>query len=79
MPPREHHYVCPRCAHGGGTTISLDALRFLRSAASAAPEAVGDLSLDPEAARELETAHGRLIRVNLDKELKSARVLRELR
>jgi DNA repair protein RecO (recombination protein O) len=79
MPPREHHYVCPRCAHGGGTTISLDALRFLRSAASAAPEAVGELSLDPEAARELETAHGRLIRVNLDKELKSARVLRELR
>ena len=30
-------------------------------------------------ARELETAHRRLIHANLDKELKSARVLRQLR
>ncbi|HET7694342.1 MAG TPA: DNA repair protein RecO [Vicinamibacterales bacterium] len=79
MPPREHHYLCARCAPGGGTTISLDALRFLRSAAAASPESVGEIPLAAAAARELETAHRRLIHVNLDKELKSARVLRQLR
>ena len=79
MPPREHHYVCARCASAGGTTISLDALRFLRGAANASPDAVGDIPLAPGPARELETAHRRLIHVNLDKELKSARVLRQLR
>ena len=79
MPPREPHYVCARCAPGGGTTISLDALRFLRSAASASPDAVRGMPLAPGPARELETAHRRLIHANLDKELKSARVLRQLR
>jgi hypothetical protein len=79
MPAREHHYVCARCASGGGTPISLDALRFLRSAAAAAPEALHGIPLDAAAARELETAHRRLIGLHLDKELKSARVLRQLR
>ena len=79
MAPREHHYVCARCAPAGGTTISLDALRFLRGAAAASPEAVGGIPLAPGPARELEAAHRRLIHVNLDKELKSARVLRQLR
>ena len=79
MPPREPHYVCLRCAHGGGTAISLDGLRFLRSAAAASPDMVRDIPLEPGPARELEAAHRRLIHVNLDKELKSARVLRQLR
>ncbi|HEU4927164.1 MAG TPA: DNA repair protein RecO C-terminal domain-containing protein, partial [Vicinamibacterales bacterium] len=79
MPPREPHYVCVRCAHGGGTTVSLEALRFLRSAAAASPEAVADIPLASAPGRELETAHRRLIHANLDKELKSARVLRQLR
>ena len=79
MPAREDHYVCRRCASGGGTSLSLDALHFLRSAASASPEALRTLPLDPAADRELETAHRRLINLHLDKELKSARVLRQLR
>ena len=79
MPAREHHFVCLRCGHGGGTAVSLDALRFLRSAAGAAPEALLGIPLDPAAARELEIAHRRLINVHLDKELKSARVLRQIR
>ena len=79
MPAREDRYVCARCAAGGGTAISLDALRFLRSAATASPEALAGLTLAPGPARELETAHRRLINVHLDKELKSARVLRQLR
>ena len=78
MPAREQHYVCARCASGGGTAISLDALRFLRSAAAASPGALRDIPLEPGPARELETAHRRLINVHLDKELKSARVLRQI-
>lgn len=79
MPAREHHYVCRRCAMGGGTAVSLDALRFLRSAAGCGPEALIGLPLESGPARELETAHRRLINLHLDKELKSARVLRQLR
>ena len=79
MPAREHHFVCRRCAGGGGSSLSLDALRFLRSAAGCGPEALAAIPLDPAASLELETAHRRLINIHLDKELKSARVLRQLR
>ena len=79
MPAREDLYVCRRCESGGGTSLSLEALRFLRSASACAPDALDRLPLEPAAARELETAHRRLITLHLDKELKSARVLRQLR
>jgi DNA repair protein RecO (recombination protein O) len=79
MPVREDLYVCRRCQSGGGTSLSIDALRFLRSASACGPDALGSLPLDPAAAAELETAHRRLITLHLDKELKSARVLRQLR
>jgi DNA repair protein RecO (recombination protein O) len=79
MPMREDRYVCRRCGSGGGTSLSLDALHFLRGAAAIGPEALHGVPLDPAAARELETAHRRLISMHLDKELKSARVLRQLR
>ena len=79
MPLREDLYVCRRCQSGGGTSLSIEALRFLRSASACAPDALATLPLEPAAARELETAHRRLITLHLDKELKSARVLRQLR
>jgi DNA repair protein RecO (recombination protein O) len=79
MPPREHHYVCRRCAVGGGTLVSVDALKFLRAAAGAGPDMLDGIPLDVAPARELETAHRRLIHHHLEKELKSARVLRQLR
>lgn len=79
MPAREDHFVCRRCESGGGTSLSLEAMRFLRSAAACAPDALAGLPLDDSTSRELETAHGRLINIHLDKELKSARVLRQLR
>ncbi len=79
MPPREHHFVCGRCAPAsGGTRVSVAALQFLRTAAAASPDGLDGARLDPQAARELETAHRRLIAVHLEKELKSARVLREI-
>ena len=79
MPPREHLFVCRRCSEAtSGTTVSVDALRFLRSAGAVGPERLQSLSLTPRASRELETAHRRLINLHLEKELKSARVLREM-
>jgi DNA repair protein RecO (recombination protein O) len=80
MPPREHVFVCRRCAPaGGGTGLSAMAMQFLRAAGSATPEKLDSLMLSAAASRELETAHGRLINLHLEKELKSARVLREMR
>jgi DNA repair protein RecO (recombination protein O) len=79
MPAREPLYVCLRCASGGGTAISLDALRFLRTAAAAGPDALPGIPLEAGPGRELETAHRRLIHLHLEKELKSARVLRQMR
>jgi DNA repair protein RecO (recombination protein O) len=80
MPPREHVYVCRRCAPGGGgTDLSAMAMQFLAAAGSAGPGKLESLLLSPGAARELEIAHRRLISLHLEKELKSARVLREMR
>ena len=77
--PSESVLLCAGCAPGGGTRLSADALAFLRQATAVAPDAIGEIALPPRAARELETAHRRLIAVHLEKELKSARVLREMR
>ncbi len=55
------------------------AMAFLAAAGSAAPEKLESLLLSAAASRELETAHRRLINLHLEKELKSARVLREMR
>jgi DNA repair protein RecO (recombination protein O) len=80
MPPREHLFVCRRCAPGSsGTTIGHDALKFLRAARAASPEGLESMPFPAGAARELETAHRRLLSLHLEKELKSVRVLREMR
>ena len=80
MPPRAHMFVCRRCApSGGGTEMSAGAIRFLALAGATAPERLEQLNLSASASRELETAHRRLINLHLEKELKSARVLREMR
>jgi len=79
MPPREHMFLCRRCASAGhGTDIGADALRFLRASGRTAPERMDTLVLDARASRELETAHRRLLNTHLEKELKSVRVLREM-
>jgi DNA repair protein RecO (recombination protein O) len=79
MPPREHMFLCRRCAASShGTGISAGALRFLKAAGRTAPEGMETLDLDARASRELETAHRRLLNTHLEKELKSVRVLREM-
>lgn len=73
----EHAYVCRRCApHGPG--LSSAALAFLRQAGATSPALVATLRLSGGAARELEAAHRRLIAMHLEKDLRSARVLREI-
>ena len=80
MPPRESVLVCRTCAPpAGGTALSAEAMVFLRSATAIAPEHLDGLPLGARAARELETVHRRLINVHLEKELKSVRILREMR
>lgn len=80
MPPREHVFVCPACAPpAGGTSLSPESIAFLRASARLGPEAAGRLPLSAAAARELETAHRRLINLHMEKELKSARVIRDMR
>jgi DNA repair protein RecO (recombination protein O) len=78
---RDRVLLCRRCAaaHPGASAIlSPDAVRFLRSARTLTPDALAATVLPAGAARELELAHRRLIASHLEKELKSARVLREM-
>ena len=80
MPPRETVLVCRACSpSASGTMLSPEAMVFLRNAAVAAPGRLDGMALGARAAKELETAHHRLINVHLEKELKSVRVLREMR
>jgi DNA repair protein RecO (recombination protein O) len=80
MPTRDLLFVCRVCAPpGGGTSVSAEAVRFLRAAGTAAPDRLDALALSARAARELETAHRRLLNLHLDKDLRSARVLREMK
>ena len=79
---RDRVMMCRRCAAahpGAAAALSGAAIAFLRAARRLTPEGVADADLPVRAARELELAHRRLIAAHLEKELKSARVLRELR
>ena len=80
MPARNESLLCLNCAPaGGGTEVSAGAFRFLAAAGSTGPEQLTGLTLSAAESRELETAHRRLLNLHLEKELKSARVLREMR
>ena len=59
--------------------LSDEARSFLASARTCSPFMLRDLPVSRRALNELETAHGALIRMHLEKDLKSARVLREMR
>ena len=59
--------------------LSEPARGFLERARSSSPFALGDVPVAPRALRELETAHRALIGLHLEKELKSVRVLRDMR
>jgi DNA repair protein RecO (recombination protein O) len=81
MATREQVLVCRRCGRSAslvGGLLSADALAFLRAAAQREPGGLGSLALTLKAARELEVTHATLITAHLEKELRSARVIREI-
>jgi DNA repair protein RecO (recombination protein O) len=61
-----------------GVELSAEALDFLQKAKTIRPGQLGDIVLSTQGVRQLASVHRLLIKAHLDKELKSARVLREL-
>jgi recombinational DNA repair protein (RecF pathway) len=59
--------------------LSVESRAFLTAARASSPFAVRDLVVSTRALRELEAAHRDLITIHLEKDLKSVRVLRDLR
>jgi DNA repair protein RecO (recombination protein O) len=59
--------------------LSPDARAFLTAVRGLSPFALGDLAVSPRTLGELENAHRTLITMLLEKDLKSVRVLREMR
>jgi DNA repair protein RecO (recombination protein O) len=77
---RDHlRFVCRVCMPSASAPqLSAAALRFLREAAGVAPTDLRDVTLGTATAREIEQVHRRLFAVHLDREPRSARVLREM-
>jgi DNA repair protein RecO len=65
--------------YGVDNRLSTEARAFLGAAREVSPFALGEVVVSGSALRELELAHRALIEVHLEKDLKSARVLREMR
>ncbi len=61
-----------------GAVLSPAALAFLTRAAVTSPVAIGGVPLEAGAAREIEQVHRRLMVAHLDREPRSARVLRDI-
>jgi DNA repair protein RecO (recombination protein O) len=59
--------------------LSADAKAFLSAARTCTPFGLADVAVSPSVLRELEGKHRELISMHLEKELKSARVLRDMR
>ncbi|HNV04224.1 MAG TPA: DNA repair protein RecO [Vicinamibacterales bacterium] len=80
--PGERAYCCGACAAAAGSrafVLSGEAVGFLRASAAVGPERLGQFPVSARALRELEAAHRALIAVHLEKDVRSARVLREIR
>ncbi len=79
LAPRLEGLLCARCAAPvEGAPLSGEAMAFLLAARTAPPQSLSDVALPARAERELAAVHRRLLAAHLDKELKSARVVREL-
>jgi DNA repair protein RecO (recombination protein O) len=75
---RDRHYACPDCA-SGGLRLSRAAMTFLKEAGHRTPTEVTRAGAPAGALREIEQVHHRLIAMHLEKELRSARIVKELR
>jgi DNA repair protein RecO len=75
---RERGFVCGACAHAG-LPLSPEALKFLRSLTKRRPEEAAADTTPARVLHEIEQVHRQLIALHLEKELRSARVVSELR
>ncbi len=78
---RDRLFLCRQCgrsAGGSGETVSAEAFAFLKAVRGQQPHRLGSVPLSARASRELEAAHLTLMTVHLEKNLKSARVLRDM-
>lgn len=71
-------FVCAACGHGV-LTVSRESFGWLRRAAVETPAAITDGGAPAIVLRELEAVHARLIAMHLERDVRSARVVRELR
>ncbi len=80
--PGDRVYRCAPCAGDAASraiALSGEAVAFLRASAAVGPARLDRLAVSGRALRELEAVHRSLITAHLEKDLRSARVLRELR
>ena len=76
---RSHWYLCGVCGSGhGGVHVSPEALRFVVGSGGRPPARVAEDGPGPRALAELRAAHRLLLVWHLDREPRSARVLREM-
>ena len=75
----EHWLLRLQGVYDPGVQMSEDARAFLEAARSSSPLAMAGVNVSKRTLGELESAHRDLIALHLEKELKSVRVLREMR
>jgi DNA repair protein RecO (recombination protein O) len=79
--PGDHDYRCCGCVSGGSRAMAVsgEALAYLRALGGVAPGRLETMPVSDRALQELERVHRMLMTTHLEKELKSTRVLRDLR
>jgi DNA repair protein RecO (recombination protein O) len=80
--PGDHQYLCAGCARsaaGNAVALSGESVAFLRASGTTSPGRIGAATVSERALRELELVHRALIATHLEKQIKSVRVLREMR
>jgi DNA repair protein RecO (recombination protein O) len=76
---RSHWYLCVGCGSGqGGVRMSPEALAFVMASTGRGPAHLAAIAPGPGALAELQAAHRLLLVWHLDREPRSARVLREM-
>ena len=84
LEPGAHVFTCRTCSGRGGrnepgVTLSPGALSFLEASGTLPPQRLSAVPIGDRVDRELEATHRALMRLHLEKELRSTRVLRDLR
>ena len=77
-------FTCHGCSGMGGraepgVTLSPEALSFLAACGATPPQRLSSVPLGARVDHELESVHRALMRLHLEKELRSTRVLSDLR